>query len=130
MNNFVQDIISKLLEMPGVADQLRKSLVNRDLSIIIDGKEYIIFVNSWGNGFGENGFGYIGKDYFEAGQIFNPWTLLDQKSQPQQPVSKVFSGLKIETDKTTGQRHLKLPIPKKEVFQGIANLLNEFSKKI
>jgi len=57
-------------------------------------------------------------------------TLLAKDSQPQQPASKAFSGLKVETDKATGQRHLKLPIPKKEVLQGIANLLNEFSKKI
>jgi len=57
-------------------------------------------------------------------------TLLGEKGQPQQPGSKAFSGLKIETDKSTGQRHLKLPIPKKETLQGIANLLNEFSKKI
>jgi len=52
------------------------------------------------------------------------------KDEPQQPVSKAFSDLKIETDKATGQRHLKLPIPKKEILEGIANLLNEFSKKI
>jgi len=57
-------------------------------------------------------------------------TLLGEKGQSQQPGSKAFSGLKIETDKSTGQRHLKLPIPKKEILQGIANLLNEFSKKI
>ncbi len=57
-------------------------------------------------------------------------TLLGQEAPPQQPSSTVFSGLKIETDKTTGQRHLKLPIPKKEILQGIANLLNEFSKKM
>ncbi len=57
-------------------------------------------------------------------------TLLGQEGQAQQPGSKAFSGLKIETDKTTGQRHLKLPIPQKETLQGIANLLNEFSKKI
>jgi hypothetical protein len=57
-------------------------------------------------------------------------TLLGQEAQPQQPSSNVSSGLKIETDKATGQRHLRLPIPKKEILQGIANLLNEFSKKI
>jgi len=57
-------------------------------------------------------------------------TLLGQEGQPQQPGSKAFSGLKIETDKTTGQHHLKLPMPKKETLQGIANLLNEFSKKM
>jgi len=53
-----------------------------------------------------------------------------QEGQPRQPVSKAFSGLKIETDKATGQRHLKLPIPKKEVLTGLANLFNELSKKM
>lgn len=57
-------------------------------------------------------------------------TLIGQEDQRQQPGEKTFSGLKIETDKATGQRHLKLPIPKKEILQGIANLLNEFSKKV
>ena len=57
-------------------------------------------------------------------------TILGQEGQPQQLGSEAFSGLKIETDKATGQRHLKLPIPPKEVLQGIANLLNEFSKKM
>jgi superfamily II DNA or RNA helicase len=57
-------------------------------------------------------------------------TLLGQEAQPQQPGSNVSSGLKIETDKATGQRHLRLPIPKKEILQGIASLLNEFSKKM
>jgi len=53
------------------------------------------------------------------------------KDQPQQPGSILSgTGIKMETDKATGQRHLKLPIPKKEILQGIANLLNEFSKKI
>jgi len=57
-------------------------------------------------------------------------TLLGQRGQSQQPGSKALSGLKIETDKATGQRHLRLPIPKKETLQSIADLLNEFLKKI
>jgi len=57
-------------------------------------------------------------------------TLLGQKGQSIKPASKAFSGLKIETDKATGQRHLKLPIPKKEVLTGLANLFNELSKKM
>jgi len=57
-------------------------------------------------------------------------TLFGQKSQQQQPISKTLSGIKVETDKATGQHHLKLPIPQKEALQGIANLLNEFSKKM
>ena len=57
-------------------------------------------------------------------------TLLGQEDQSNKPVSKAFSGIKIETDKATGQRHLKLPIPKKEVLSGLANLFNELSKKM
>ena len=57
-------------------------------------------------------------------------TLLGQNNQLREPISKIFSGLKIETDKTTGQRHLNLPMPQKEVFTNLANLLNELSKKV
>jgi len=57
-------------------------------------------------------------------------TLLEGKGKPRKPGTKAVSGLKIETDKDTGQHHLKLPIPKKETIQGIVNLLNEFSKKL
>ncbi|MCK4293281.1 MAG: DEAD/DEAH box helicase [Planctomycetes bacterium] len=56
--------------------------------------------------------------------------LLEGKDQPQKPGSKALPGLKIETDKATGRRHLKLPMPKKEILQGVANLLNEFSNKL
>ncbi len=56
--------------------------------------------------------------------------LLEGKDQPQKPGSKAPPGLKIETDKATGRQHLKLPMPKKEILQGIANLLNEFSNKL
>jgi superfamily II DNA or RNA helicase len=57
-------------------------------------------------------------------------TLLGGAGTPQKPGAEMASGLKIETDKMTGQRHLRLPMPKKETIQGIANLLNEFSKKL
>ncbi|MCK5128063.1 MAG: DEAD/DEAH box helicase [candidate division Zixibacteria bacterium] len=57
-------------------------------------------------------------------------TLLGTEKQSSEPISKIFSEVKIETDKTTGQRHLKLPIPKKEVFAGLANLFSELSKKM
>jgi len=40
MKNLANDLILKILEMPGVADSLRKSLVNRDVAIEIDGKRY------------------------------------------------------------------------------------------
>ena len=57
-------------------------------------------------------------------------TLLKGEDQPGKLSTKSFSGLEIEADKATGQRHLKVPIPKKETIQGIVNLLNEFSKKL
>ena len=57
-------------------------------------------------------------------------TLLKGEDRPSKPSTKTFSGLEIETDKATGQRHLKVAIPKKETIQGIVNLLTEFSKKL
>jgi len=57
-------------------------------------------------------------------------TLRKGEDRPGKPSTKPFSGLDIETDKATGQRHLKVAIPKKETIQGIVNLLNEFSKKL
>jgi superfamily II DNA/RNA helicase len=57
-------------------------------------------------------------------------TLLKGEGQPGKPSTKTLPGLEIETDKATGQRHLKVAIPKKETIQGIVNLLNEFSKKL
>jgi len=57
-------------------------------------------------------------------------SLSGPQDQPQRPGQNGFPRLKIETDKATGQRHLQVPIPKKEILQGIANLLNEFSKKL
>ncbi len=43
---------------------------------------------------------------------------------------EVGGGLKIETDASTGQRHLKLPAPSKEVLQGIAGLLNQWAERL
>jgi len=57
-------------------------------------------------------------------------TLLGKEGPSNKPTSKMFSGLKIEKDKDTGQQQLKIPIPPKEVLKGIADLLTEFSKTI
>jgi hypothetical protein len=57
-------------------------------------------------------------------------TLLGAEGQQDKPGTRGPAGLKIETDKTTGQQHLKLPMPKKETIQGFVNLLNDFAKKL
>jgi len=57
-------------------------------------------------------------------------TLLESESQPRTPDSKMLFGLSIETNEATGQRHLTLPMPKKETIDGIIKLLNEFSTKL
>ena len=44
--------------------------------------------------------------------------------------SQVRPKVEIETDASTGQQHLKLPVPSKEVLQGLANLLNEVAGKL
>jgi len=38
--------------------------------------------------------------------------------------------VQIETDASTGQRHLKLPVPSKDVLRGIAALLNQLAEKL
>ena len=43
---------------------------------------------------------------------------------------QLFSGLKIETDKTTGQQHLKLPLPPKETIEKIFTVLNQIVQKM
>lgn len=42
MKNVANDLLLKILKTPAVAEQVRKNLVNRDVSITIDGKEYQI----------------------------------------------------------------------------------------
>jgi SNF2 family DNA or RNA helicase len=43
---------------------------------------------------------------------------------------EVGGGVKIETDAATGQRHLRLPAPSKEILQGIAGLLNQWAERL
>jgi superfamily II DNA or RNA helicase len=57
-------------------------------------------------------------------------TLLGDQGQAGGKGTKRVGGLRIETDKDTGQQHLRFPMPKKETIQGLVNLLNDFSKKL
>jgi hypothetical protein len=60
---------------------------------IIDGIEYLEFVNSWSDGWGDNGFGYMPKEYVDAGYVFNPVTLVDANNQFYATASKTISVL-------------------------------------
>jgi superfamily II DNA/RNA helicase len=57
-------------------------------------------------------------------------TLLGGKGESVTPRARQLSVPRIEIDETTGQQHLRIPMPNKETIQGIVNLLNEFSKKL
>lgn len=41
----------------------------------IKGKKYIGVLNSWGKRTGENGWQWLGEDYFKSGYIYESWTL-------------------------------------------------------
>ena len=56
--------------------------------------------------------------------------LTEKQTQTQKRPGEASSPLKIETDPDSGQKHLKLPMPGREVLQGIANLLNDLSQKM
>ena len=57
-------------------------------------------------------------------------TLLAGEGRSGKPGTRGVAGLEIETDKATGQQHLRLPMPKKETIQSLVNLLSDFSKKL
>lgn len=44
---------------------------------VINGKEYLEFVNSWGEDWGAKGFGLMPKEYITSGLVFNAWTMVD-----------------------------------------------------
>ncbi len=43
--------------------------------------------------------------------------------------AEVGPGLRIETDKATGQRHLKLPVPSRKAIRDVASFLNQLAEK-
>jgi len=48
---------------------------------LINGKKYIIFLNSWSDKWGEGGFGYLPESYF-GGWVFNGMTAVDLPNLP------------------------------------------------
>lgn len=61
---------------------------------VINGVEYLEFVNSWGEEWGDNGFGYLPKSYIEKGLVFNPITLIDLPNQTYNLQKQIISVLK------------------------------------
>lgn len=45
---------------------------------MINGKKYIGVANSWGGQVGENGFQWLGEEWFMTGNIFDGWTATDE----------------------------------------------------
>ncbi len=45
--------------------------------LTLNGTDYLEFVNSWGQDWGNAGFGLMPREYVEAGLCFNPTTLVD-----------------------------------------------------
>lgn len=59
-------------------------------NIMINGHEYIEFVNSWGTAWGDNGFGYLPVEYFTQGFGFNEWVVIEN-ALPDPNFSHVFN---------------------------------------
>jgi hypothetical protein len=47
---------------------------------MIYGKKYIGCLNSWGTNAGKNGWQWFGEEWFEKGNVFNPWVLVDKRN--------------------------------------------------
>jgi len=61
---------------------------------VIDGIEYLEFLNSWGTEWGDGGYGYLPKSYIEKGLVFNPITLIDLPNNYYSNQLKLISILK------------------------------------
>ena len=57
-------------------------------------------------------------------------TLAETKDKQTGPGTIISRGLSVETDKTTGQQHLKIPVPNKETIETVVKLLNDFTKNL
>ena len=69
------------------------------------------------------------------GNVLSAGALLLQKlgqalSGEATAAEKVQSGVQIEVDESTGQRHVKFPVPPKEVLQDLAGVLNQLAEKL
>lgn len=60
-----------------LCDWSHQILLINSKSVIINGMEYLKFRNSWGKGWGENGYGFLSRKYIESGLVVSPITVVD-----------------------------------------------------
>ena len=79
---------------------------------MIDGRKHLIFLNSWSNLWGDNGFGYLSQNYFDSGKVFNGYTVVDLPNQYLKQISMkdliMLSGTSDQFLVSSG-RKLKIP---------------------
>lgn len=56
--------------------------------VLKGGKKYIKVLNSWGSGWGENGYGYISEDYFNSGNVTVCMVYTDNYYEPKPLIKK------------------------------------------
>lgn len=56
---------------------------------IRNGKKVIKFINSWGNGWGDNGYGYLSEDYFASHNILACYTITNNFIKPMLTLEQV-----------------------------------------
>jgi hypothetical protein len=76
--------LSSFPQPPNTTDVLWGHWLYAGKAKMIDGKKYIGVINSWGADVGENGWQWLGEEYFNATDIFNVWTMVfNEKSSMQ-----------------------------------------------
>lgn len=83
-----------------------------------NGKKTIIFQNSWGTQWGDNGLGYINEDYFKSGKVFDGWTIVDD------PNKKEPQGVPFKTIKVIGEPEIYIVNEEKKRIVHIKNQKN------
>ena len=55
---------------------------------LLNGKKYLGFKNSWGPNFGNNGWQWLGEEWFQGRRFFDPQTIIDLPNEIERPKKK------------------------------------------